>query len=307
MTHVPRRLARVLGAALVAAATIGLATLSANPAAAQDAKPSPDCHGLAFEDPKGDATDVDRFDITGGFFTNLDGVAYANLRVADYSDGNATGAVSAQWTVQWTTDDASYFVAAESSGGAPTFNTGTYDATTGYTTTGDTTGKTFPGADGIISIVIPAAAGGSDGAILKAPEAHTQSFLGAPPPLGFGLLSSIDDAPDSGSGTDYPVTACAAGDAVLNILSKTKTLKVKTVNKKKSASFKLEGKGTALTADFKKGKKSLGKRKVSNLDGKATVKVKLKKKIKKGNYTLVVSGKNGDGADATATYKVKAK
>jgi hypothetical protein len=199
---------------------------------------------------------------------------------------------------------------------------------------GNTTGKLFEGAEGVVQVVIPA-----DQAPVgtKLTTLYTSATQGRTLPTAFpgyfrGLSSVLDtapdDAPDTAPGT-FTVGPCAeappgpntgsqggtAGQTVsstpLPVTLVTKSAKAAKKGKKSSKSLSLKLKSseaiTNLGAQLVKGKKVYGTGKLASLNGTGTLKLKLKSKLKKGSYTLDLVGNRASGERATAAYKLKAK
>ena len=197
-------------AALAAAA----AALACAPALAQDeVKPVPGCAGEAFTDPRGDQVEEqlvglgqrgpDNTDITAGFFRVDNGVVTANIRVADLSTTAPAFTSGLGWFMYYVANGALRFVAAETERGQVTYSHGTLDRSSGlFTTDGPTTGRFFDGADGVVQIQIPDAAGGTPGTMLTSPyaEVDIRTLL---------IVSPADQAPDTLRGTNYTVGACS--------------------------------------------------------------------------------------------------
>jgi hypothetical protein len=301
--------------------------------ALDDTKPAPACSDLAFKDPAGDqvrgftGTPVDpsvgpNMDVIGGFFKDDAGEVTANLQISNLSNDIPPGASAISWYVVWTVGSTDYFVAATvASGAQPAYEHGTYDASLGqFSSVGASKGKFFPGDHGVIQIVIPAAAKGSEGQILKSPYAYAYENISIP---GVGSLLNQDDrAPDTGNGKSYEVAQCAAGSTpptgttppvsttppgTLPITLASSKAKAAKAKKGKSLSLKLKSteQVTGITATLKKGSTTYGTGKLASLNGSGTLKVKLKKAMKKGTYKLQLKGSTAAGA-GKATFSVKA-
>jgi len=329
VTLVKRPLVTLL-AALVAAAAFGMLAWLAAPAhALDDTKPTPTCAGIDFTDPVGDqAIDpvgvglgalpapVD-MDITGGFFkydADSSGSASltANIQVANLTKDVPSGATGVSWYYFWTVGAQQYFVTAQiDTAGTPTF---TYGHTAQILMTdGNTRGKMFEGTNGVIQIAVPqAATGAKDGARLTSPYASSRATFNL---VAVEYIPTADNAPDSQAGRNYTVAQCpGAGGAgggtagVLPITLGTSAAKASKAKKGKSLSFKLRSTEavTAIKGTLSKGSSSYGSGKLATLDGAGTLKIKLKKTLKKGTYKLALAGSTSAGA-GKATFRVKVR
>jgi hypothetical protein len=328
VTVAPRTLVP-LAATVSAAVALAFGAWIADSAHGQDAMPQPDCSGLVFTDPAGDQgipqgsvpiiPAPDNLDITGVFFRydsdpDAKTPVTANIRVANLDKSLPLASNAASWYVEWTVASTIYYVKADlDSAGAVVYDYGVDDPTTGLTSSGATTGKLFEGKDGIVQIRVPQAGTKAvDGGRLTQTLAHTSATLP-------GLLVFADNAPDSGSGKSYTVAQCPGGAAAGNDTGTTPastTLPVKLLTssakaakgkKGKSLSFKLQSteQVTGLKGTLKKGSTTYGAGKLASLNGKGTLKVKLKKALKKGSFKLQLSGTTAGGArKATFTVKV---
>jgi hypothetical protein len=326
-----RRTAAVLAVLAFAATSV----LALAPAGAQQgaAKPAPGCAGEAFKDPKGDG-EPSSLDVISGFFlydpAKGDKALTANVVINDLSDAIPAGATGVVWTMVWDYEGAPRFVRTliDFSGG-PYYEYGTYlepgpnlenPLPLGrFAREGNTEGSMATGKDGVVSMVVPKAIGGDAGKTLAKPYAlaasATQVVPGSVPAPTRGLSSPEDYGPDAGEtgggGTSFKVEACPAGSAgsgaatTLGTPTSDKPLPVKLLSKskkavKKGASLALKlrssEKITQVAAQLRKGKSVYGKGKMATLDGTATLKVKISKKLAKGKYTLDIAGNDASGA-----------
>ena len=309
-----RKLSILIG--LGAMAIIGIA----GSATAQDAKPAPaGCFGALMEDGTGDAGLQgipapllgDNMDIKGGWFRWITGKDGKPQLVADVHVANLDTAVTPGWNahtwwVRYMVGETTHFVVAQlNSDGSWAWHQGT-DASDGYSIEGATTGRVFEGADGIIEIDIKQRVAGKtlSSAHITSRPAMTQG--------GQPILSpSSDRAPDSGGADDWEANPCdppaaptgpdAPAPAALDVTARKAKLAGKTVK------VALSGNASKLTGKLMKGSKTVAKGKLPKLAGKATMKLKGSKKLKKGSYTLALTGTNGDGAAARKSLPVKAR
>jgi hypothetical protein len=216
-----------------------------------------------------------------------------------------------------------------------------------YSPAGDTTGQFITGPNGVVSVVIPSGGGGAVGNKLTDPYATTTENTNAvavgllntadrAPNEGSGKSWTIADCPPTGSASPGPTGATGpTGPAVigptgpsggppsgggpsqvvqpgkLNVKAKSALGSAKKAAKKKKAFANLTGQATKITATLYKGSfakpKIYGKGKLARLSGKAKLKLKLSKKVKKGKYALTLIGTNPDGTRAEKSFKVKFK
>ena len=322
---------RTLPAAAALAATCALLVPVAF---GQGAKPEPGCAGL-YADKKGDV-DYENLDLTGFWFSHADGKTYANMRIANLDRTMPTqdGATGVNWYVLWTWEGEQRFVQAQIELGAsnePEFTSGTVVETpNGFLRQGgvETTGQFIEGPDGVISIEIVEELGGAKGQTLTATLSDTKYSIGIP-----GAVSSLQPV-DEASGKQYAVGACEGGGAApapgpapapqpdpapgrevaagqLDVAVSAKVPRAKKV--KKSLSLSLTSKGGISDVDAALFQGTISKNKVvaqgklASAKGKAKLKLKVTKKIKKGSYTLYLVGKNADGKVADRSFKLKFK
>jgi hypothetical protein len=313
-------------------------------AGAQDAaKPTPCTGEMLITDPAGDQSPGGpNQDIKGVFLNFKDGKLTANLQITNLSKelpSTFDSQGGAYWYVFYTDGDTRRFVKAVNADGATIeYAQGTLDPLTGvFTTGGDTSGQFIEGPDGIISIEIPAEAGGAAGKTLAGVMATADDILGLDDFI--GLNQNVDVAPDdasvvdgSGGGVPYTVTACpttpvpGGGTTTTPTGTGTTTTPTSTVlplkvtkvldgakkaQKKKAIRITVSAGETitdlSLTLKPKSGKgKIYASVKVATLSGTKTLKLKRKAKLKAGSYALVAKGKvGGTVRKAMITVKVK--
>jgi methionine-rich copper-binding protein CopC len=320
MTMLRRRWTLVGGLTVLFALALGGPAL-----ALDDTKPTPTCAGVDFTDPAGDAAidpvgiglgaipAPDNMDITGGFFkydADASGTASltANIEVANLTKDVPAGATGSRWYFFWTSGSQVYFVTAGvDATGAETYTYG-HQAQI-LQTDGTTTGKLFPGEKGILQIKVPqGATGAGDGKKLLSPYASSRAEFNL---VAVAYIPTADDAPDSQAGKAYTVAQCggtATASSALPITLLTSSAKASKAKKGKSLSFKLTSTDqvTDIKGTLKKGKTSYGSGKLAILAGNGTLKVKLKKALKKGTYKLNLTGTTSDGP-GKATFSVKVR
>jgi hypothetical protein len=241
------------------------------------------------------------------------------------------------WIWYMTVEDTEHFVRLTiDKSGKELYEYGTFAANQN-TIVGTTTGKLYEGANGMIEMVIPAEKMGIAGKTVESP--YGDARVG-----GAGFIFPVDIGPDTNTeGKNFKVTPCAEGGAPtqaepgptpppgtsgggttgggggggattpgagqpapVTFTVTVPKLKAKKVNKTKKivVTVKSSGKVTGLTASLLKGKKTLGSGKLAALDGQAKVSLKVKKKLKKGAYTLKLAAKDASGRATTGTVQV---
>jgi hypothetical protein len=196
-------------------------------AAAQSPVPQPRC-GLSVADPAGDSTSQvpaqaralpPALDITRVFFDHEPGRAGAttvNIRVKDLSTALPLGTTSINWTAVWTSPSGPqrFVRAVVDYQGSTIFEFGEAITLgiTRFEPRGVTTGKLFPGPDGVISIAIPDTWDGAagtllDGIYVQASEGR-QVIPNAVSSPTRGLSQQADRAPDGTDTARWTVAGC---------------------------------------------------------------------------------------------------
>lgn len=319
-----------LTALLLAMLAVGVATAPAQ----QASKPAPGCAGLATDDPAGDvrADGTDNYDVKGLFYTYDGSRLNVHVQIANMSLAVSKPGLGVRWIVIYRAGDAFYYVRALSDGSTMTYRYGTYDPTLDdFTGVADVKGSTVEGADGVITMEIPKAAGAKAGA--KITESfvtvrETVEVTGAAPQTAYAPES--DRAPDSGAAKEYQVVTCpgatggapapvtpvvpvvaptasGSGPAVLGVSAPASGGSARSASKRKSVVLKLKSSGavSALKAELLKGNKVIGSGSLAKLNGAGSLKLKLKRKLAKGTYGLRLSGNVADGRTAQSLVKIK--
>jgi len=323
---------------LLAAVACSLLAAVAGSALGQGATPTAPCG--SFLDKAGDVPEKN-LDITEWWFETKAGKVTANLRLNDLNAKLPSDATGINWYILWTgPEDVQYFVTASAEAGqvGVTFAYGQVEGNIRQQTA-DIPGKFIEGPGGVIQwIGLPAETGAKTGAVLKAPIADTKTSTGVPGVL--GLLSNIDDSP----GKSYTVAPCPGGAAAptpepgatpgptpapsatpaptgpqpsqqtgaagqLDVKLAGKLPAAKKIKKSLAVKLKSVGGATGVKAalflgDIKK-KKIVATGKVARVGAKTTLKMKVKKKLKKGKYTLYLIGKNANGQTADRKIAVR--
>jgi hypothetical protein len=302
-------------AVLASAAALAAAALTGS-AGAQDAKPTPSgCFGGTITDDTGDQAPFGaNMDVKGGWFryiTGKDGKPQlvADIQVANLEKSVTPGWNAHTWWVRFQLGEETQFVIGQlNSDGSWAFHYGA-DGEDGYAIAGPTTGRAFEGPDGIIEVDIKQKAAGK---LLGAPHITARPAMtqGGQPIL----TPSADRAPDSGGGEDWEAKPCGAAaevtpppigggtapaPAALDLAAGKAKLSGKTV------SVALTGQATKVTGTLAKGSKTLARGKLAKVAGKATIRLRGSKKIKKGSYTLTLTGITSGGQSATKALAVK--
>jgi len=345
---------------LLAAVAAVLATFAAPaPAGAADPAPTP-CAGTLYTDPAGDQIQdpagfgdssfptvekgQDNTDIKSVFLNYAPGadgkqVLTANLQIANLTKDIpdvASGGI--YYYLSYNLGDVPSFVSARLTSSGVTYNYG-HLATlppdpapiglfTAYTVDGQTTGSFTEGPNGVVSIVVPEAAGGKAGESLGAVVA-TVDLVQVDDEKGW--QSHADQAPDdSDTAKDVTVTACPAtgGDTlppvVTEVVSAVETTPAPSLTtlpfkaasvlgsakkaRKKGLAFKATAGSviSGLVLQLKSHGKTFGTLKVASLkQGTSTLRMKARR-LKAGSYRLVASG-TVDGQALTATQAVRVR
>jgi methionine-rich copper-binding protein CopC len=347
------RIAAFAGACAIATAVA--------PAGADEVKPVPtSCAGLNFTDPAGDQQlsvtvltppgplesghkTPDNTDILAGFFryapdASGKNVLTANIQVANLDNAIDQGSSGSTWYYYFDLGDATLQVSASLDGaGNWSYGYGNLggEEGPGNNTIGDTTGAVYPGKDGIISIVVPAAAMGIDGKTLSSPYASSRVAYRAP--NGSGAVPTADDGPDNQAGKTFKVVPCAeagettpvstlpsvpvvtpdlgtapVGPATLNLKVTAPKLSARKLRKTRSFAVRLQAgeQLSGLAAKLRKGSRTVGSGKLAGVaPGAGKLRVKLSrsaaKKLKKGTYTLAFSATKVDGRTASGTVAIR--
>ena len=303
--------------------------------AAAAGNPVPGCAGIAGKDAAGDQTanqqkTPDNTDIKELFFRNDNGVVTANVKLADVNKTVPSPYTSINLYVLWQYADPAnptttngYVEWGVTSDGTENFEYGTLGGNS-FTRLGDTKGQIFEGKDGIVSIEIPAAAIPAD---KKLPGPYADARVGISEPLtGRGIVSRADS---STAGKTYNAAGCVDGASAPTPTPPSTTpppsatppaqppaqpqpapvtinvTKARAKGRVVSVSLRSSEDLTALTGTLKKGSRTLGRGRLARLARTGTVKIKLKKKLKKGSYSFAVAAKDASGRNVSGTFKIK--
>ena len=333
-------------------------------AVAADPMPTPDCHGQQVKDAAGDnqyappagpgQQGSPSTDITGGWVTYDPATqkAQANIQIANLTEGEIDpGYDGVSWEFAFTSGQAWYVRAFTDLSGTTVYRYGQPKAVTDDQTaavkTGDTTGKMFPGANGVIQIDIPLKDMSiKPGDSLKAIAIEVRQWVtkpaSVPSPPGVPLYSyapiydqgagkgavvlgpcaapapgaTATPAPGTTTGTTGTTPSQSSGSATLELKVTAPKIVAKKANKpkvkKKGLVFKLSGTASNIVAALKTGTnpmtgKVVAKGKLASVKGSGKLKLKITRKLKKGTYTLFMTGKNADGRNAEGALTVKVK
>jgi hypothetical protein len=310
-------------------AVLAAVAVLASGAAAAD-KPAPACAGLAFSDAAGDAQTNStglpggegpaqpNLDITGGFFLSDGATVTADIRVANLDRKVPDGDDGVVWYMLWHAGEETRYVGAElGSGGDVAFLYGTYDPTTGaYSHDGDTTGALFEGADGIVQVALPA---DYVKGTLASPYAEASELVS----IGvIGSLSNDDTAPDDQRGVDYTPAPCPAAAApppaqaaptspaprglTLHVAPRAGSARVANRRHRVTIAVRSDGPVTKLVARLlgPSGKgRTLASGRLAKLEGAAALRLRTKRRLRRGRYVLRVTATGPDGR-ATRAFPV---
>lgn len=308
------------------------------------AKPVP-CGPMAVTDPAGDQqlhvpqvgvpTMQDAAaptDFTGLFLRDDSGKVSANLVISELTKTVPDPATAVRWTFYYTVGEQAYYARVILNGdGTVEYLYGTDDGAT-LSELGTMKGAFDEGEDGVISFVLPAAAGGKPGTTFTVANAIAAYQFET------GLGSSADFMPDSGefeatvptceaapapapSGPGAPTPPPAGGRPAppssnpgatqrdFQVSVKPTTLRAKKLKRGKAITFTLTSRETVsgLTATLKKGTRTVGGGKLARLSGRGKLKVKPRGRLKKGAYTLVITGRRADGSTGTTAVKIRVR
>ena len=253
-----------------------------------------------------------------------------NIVVKNLDDSLHTGSSAAAWTLKFTTDKKLFVRSVVDYSGEVVFEHGELvENDTGnlprYEYRGDTPGKWFEGENGVVQIVIPQELGGKAGSNLKelvveASSGKTVVPTAGPPTPTRGLSYVHDDValptwavapcdgstapppttetpgtttPPSGGGTPAPTT----GPTALPVKLVTTKATAKKAKKGKTLALKVRSSEpiTGLALQIRNAKGTFGAGKLAKVSGNGTVKLKLKKALKKGKYVVDLVGKDAQG------------
>lgn len=299
---------------LLAALAALVVVVTGTNAGAQDARPAASgCFGALITDDAGDQAPFGtNMDLKGGWFRFTKGKDGKPQLVADIQVANLDKAVTPGWNahtwwVRFRVGDATQFVVGQlNSDGTWAYHYGA-DGSDGYAIEGASTGRVYEGADGIIEIDVKQKVAGKTLGQPHITSRPAMTLSGQP-----FLTPSSDRAPDSGGAEDWdaipcdpvataPTTPPVTTPATLDVTAGKAKLKGKTV------SVALSGSATKLSARLLRGSRTVAKGRLASLAGKATLKLKASKKIKKGVYKLALAGTTSGGAKASKTLSVRVK
>ena len=329
---------------------------AAAPAAAQD-KPTP-CTGMAASDEPGDQVyhvpqvqeptpqaAPTAADLTGAFFTtSADGVVRANLVVSDLDTNYPDPATGVRYSIYYKAAGKAWYVRLILNGDEPTWSYGSYEDNT-VSEIGAIKGDVFPGKDGVISFIVPAAAGGTPGtawteiwsatSTLVPGSSSSSDYLpdgsssatgprfkysgakcpgtdGAAPPPSGGGGGTTPPPPSSGGGTPPPSSGGGSGaqpsEAVqLRITAKPTRLKAKKIKKKVVFTLTSNETLTGVTGKLVLGRKRIASGRLAKLDKQGRITLKVRGRARKGAYTLVLTGRRPNGATGTVSIRITVK
>lgn len=344
----------------VALGLVGLLSM-APPALAQapGPKPTPTCAGLSFTDPAGDARDQqgrspENLDIVAGFFRfepDASGkrVVTANIQLKKLDKTVHSGTTGNNWYFLWTVDDVVYYVSAElGTAGTVTYAHGTL-ATNRFSRAGETTGAFFEGENGIISIVVPAAAKGAEGQTLTSPYATARQAASAP--VAGGVVVTVDDGPDNRQGKNYTVAPCEAPQPpppeqppppqqppvssttpptgtsspppsgggqpppqrqrlavrvlTRSVRASSRDLRRRRLPLRLQSSEPVTNVTVQLLSRSRGRSRVVGRARLARLDGRGTLVVRLRGRVRRGQYRLDLAGSGANGGAARVTFRLR--
>jgi hypothetical protein len=285
----------------------------------------------------------ENLDYTGGFFkydaSKGDEAATLNLQIANLSKTIPMGATAVSWYVATGQAEGDQWLRALTDfSGIVSYEYGHFTIAGPQTQSlrdGSTKGAFFEGADGVIQIVLPKDGLGKPGTALKGLniigyEARQVLPGASPTPAKGGLLYEVDTAAGKGAhvvGSACPSTAPAApapapqpstgtpgtptvappapGGGPLPVKVGTRSAKAKSARKGIKVKLTSSEPLTGIAAQLVKGNKVVGKGALAKLNGKGTLKLKIKGKPKKGTYRLDLAGTDASGARRLTAAAIK--
>ena len=276
-------------------------------------------------------------DFTSVFINNADGKVIVNYTIADLTTTVPPDATAIGYRMNYDIGDVSNYLQVNiDSAGTVTYSYGHVE-TGGVVKDGDTTGALFEGKEGVISIVVPPTHGGKPGTKLAGIDIFSAYVRGR-------VNTQTDQMPDGDAELSYNGAACPGGSptsppppsgqtpppsgggggstppppssqppanptAPLKVTAKPTKLSLKKIKKAKKATFSLSSSEelTNVAIAFQKGSKTVGSKKLAKLGRTAKVALKLKgaRKLKKGAYRLVVTGRRADGSTGSVIIKIR--
>ncbi len=326
-----------------AAAVVAVAAAAAGAAPAHAQAPTP-CTTIIKSDPSGDQTtyvvgqDAGQAsepdgDITGIFINRTPEKTTLHLVVANVAKKVPDAADSLVYRIFYTANGTSRYIESgvRVTGSEPYYDFGTFEGR--LVSEGDTTGAWTEGPNGVISIDVPAEAGGAMGVKFSEMYGFASYGRGA-------IVTPTDYIPDGGNtgsrmawnglpcpaggapaapapATPAAVNPNAGGEArpaaaqgPLVVSVRPASLKAKKVKKARKLKLALDAREQLknVSVTLKKGKKSMGAARIASLTNISKFSLKLKKKgLKKGAYSLLVKGTRADGSSGAVTLKLRVK
>ena len=331
-------LLRRLGAAALVAAAMLVTAGSAG--AVDESKPSPMPCGPSYKDADSDAVHPltgatsDSLEIRNVFFKHepVKGAeaTTVNLLVKDLSLTLPEGQTSMHWTFEWTTGDTTSFVrAVVDYTGAIAYEYGERIPETAagnlprYEYGGDTQGAVFEGPDGVVQIVLPTELGGSAGSELKAWIASSNAGYQVVPVAVKSPTRGVSYAWDEATGRTWTVGACPEGEPPAEPApavpgpggeaSSPPALGVKVAKRARRSGRRVAVRITAsepltrLTARLVRGRKVVAKGGMAKLSGRATLRLKAVRKLRRGAYRLELAATDAAGRRVKGSARLKVR
>jgi hypothetical protein len=275
-------------------------------------------------------------DLTAGWisYDAAGGKATANIRVAELTLGEVDAPYNGiSWEFAFTAGKGARYVRAfQDIAGITKFSWGEPRAITDDQTApragGPTTGKLFPGKDGVIQIDVPLKDMGiAAGTALKGLALEVRQWVTMPAsaptlPVPFYSPAPIyDTATGKGmelspcaaapapvaplAGAPAPPAATSASPATLGVKATVPKITAKKLNRARKLTVSLSGTASKLVVTLRKGGKVVGSGRLASLKGSGRLTLKLRGKLKQGAYTLELAGDNAEGRAATGRYAVR--
>lgn len=303
---------------------------------AQEPPPAPGCQGVATGDPRGDQRTTfgeapDTLDLTGAFFrtdktTSGRLLTTANIQVARVDPSAPAGVRTASWIMHWRDGDVLRYAGATVTGAdEPVFDYGRVDGSS-YVSEGGTSGRFVTGENGVIQIVLPEVIS-APGQRLEAPYAasHVVSDVAGAP-----VAEEADLAPDDAQagGRTFVVAECSPhGDAPVpepgppvagprggslehappRLTVVTKSADARYVRRRGRIFLRLRSTGpvTKLQGLLERHRRPFGSGRLKAMHGKGTLIVRLTRRVRRGRYRLLLSGRDAERAPVTARARIR--
>lgn len=297
-----------------------LAVPTAAPVRAQDAKPSPTsgCTGLYLDDREGDQTPPflpapgagpQNMDIKAAWVRYLPGEKSpmrVNIQIADLDTEIAPGQAAHTYWFTWGPAESGMIVLAQlDSSGAWTYFQGT-QSPDGFSIEGPTTGRVFPGPDGIVEIDIKQRVTKFSGSMEV--EARYAQTDGGQPILVYNadaLLIADEWSTASCAAAPAPAPAGSPAPTASGLGVTLGATSAKARGKRVAVTLNSSGPVTGLRARLLRRRTSVASGRLARLEGKGKLRLSGRRALRRGTYTLAVTGTNAQGQKASVRLRLR--